>query len=197
MIADCTGVILAGGENRRMPYPKAFIKIGKESIIERNLKIMGFLFKEVFIITNQPEAYFSFGMPMYGDIYNIRGPMTGILTSLINSRSKRVFVSACDMPFINQELIQYMSSKGNGYEAVVPKYNGKVEPLFAFYSKSMINSIEDALLRDNRGLHDFLRHKKVKYTTAKEIKRIDPQGRSFINLNTPEDVAFYLHQRAA
>lgn len=196
MIADCTGVILAGGENRRMPYPKAFITIGKESIIERNLKIMGFLFKEVFIITNQPEAYFSFGMPMYGDIYNIRGPMTGILTSLINSRSKRVFVSACDMPFINQKLIQYISSKGNGYEAVVPKYNGKVEPLFAFYSKSMINSMEDALLRDKKGLHDFLRHKKVKYIASREIERIDREGRSFINLNTLEDVEVYLHQKA-
>jgi len=188
MIKDCTGVILAGGENRRMPVLKAFIKVRGKNIIERNLKIMKQLFREVFIITNQPEVYLYLGVPLFGDVYDVRGPMTGIFTSLVNSPTNWVFISACDMPFLNHELILLMSKRRSDCEAVVPKYNRNIEPLFSFYSKSLTPSMEAALLKKEISLQVFLKNKKVKYITTKEIQNIDPEGRSFINLNTPEDL---------
>lgn len=191
-LLNCTGVILAGGENRRMPQPKAFIKVNGENIIEKNLKTMKRLFKEIFIVTNQPEAYLYLGIPMLGDIYDVRGPMTGILTSLINSMHPWVFISACDMPFINYELIYYMASKKKNYEAVVPEFKGDIEPLFAFYTKRLCHKMEKALTSGRAGLKDFLKDKRVRYVTSEEIGNIDPEGRSFINLNTPEDVKLYL-----
>ena len=97
-LENCTGAILAGGENRRMPVLKSFIEINGEKIIERNLKIMQRLFKEILIITNQPEVYLYLGLPLFGDVYDVRGPMTGVLTSLLNSSNHWVFISACDMP---------------------------------------------------------------------------------------------------
>ena len=123
IIKNCTGVILAGGENKRMPVLKAFIEVDGEKIIERNLKIMKQLFKETFIVTNQPELYLYLKTHLLGDVYDIRSPMTGIFTSLLNSLNNWVFISACDMPFINGELIKYMASKRDNYDAVVPKYN--------------------------------------------------------------------------
>ncbi len=211
-IKDCTGIILAGGENTRMPVPKAFIKSNGKPIIEQNLKAYKELFKEKFIVTNQPEMYVQLEVALLGDIYDIRGPMTGIFTALTNSSSQWVFVSACDMPFINKEIIEYMASKRNGYDAVIPnspyppqsplgiesyrlgKVEGKrVEPLFAFYSKKLLVSMEKAVLSDRRGLRDFLRNKKVKYITDKEIRGFDPGARAFVNLNTPEDVKRHLH----
>lgn len=191
-LKDCTGVILAGGENRRMPVLKAFIEVNGEKIIERNLKIIKKLFKEIFIVTNQPEAYLYPGIPLLGDIYNVRGPMTGVLTSLLNSSTHWVFISACDMPFINEHLIRYMAAKRDNYDAVAPMLKGKIEPLFTFYSKRLISYMEKAIIAGKTGLQDFLDNKRVEYIITEEIKNIDPGARSFININTPEEIKFYL-----
>ena len=188
IIKNCTGIILAGGENKRMPVLKAFIEVDGEKIIEKNLKIMRQLFKEIFIVTNQPELYIYLKTPLLGDVYDIRGPMTGIFTSLLNSSNKWVFVSACDMPFINGELIKYMASKRDNYDAVVPMQKNKIEPLFAFYSKQLMPSMEKAIFSNKTGSKDFLRDKRVKYIFNREIKGIDAKAMSFINLNTLKDV---------
>ncbi len=209
IIKNCTGVILAGGENIRMPVLKAFIEVNGEKIIERNLNIMRQLFKETFIVTNQPELYFYLKTPLLSDVYNVRGPMTGVFTSLLNSSTKWVFISACDMPFIDKELINYMASKRDNYDAVLPIppikcRNGSrprgqradfAEPLFAFYSKRLMISMKRALFTDKKGMKDFLMDKRVKYIRTEEIKKSDVKAMSFINLNTPEDIQFYLHTK--
>ena len=194
MLINCTGVILAGGENRRMPVQKAFIKIRGKKIIERSLRIMKRLFSEIFIVTDRPADYVYLGMPMLGDVYDVRGPMTGILTSLFCSSNSWVFVTACDMPFINEKLIRYGASEREGYEAVTPLLGGKTEPLFSFYSKHLIPGMEKTLLSGNAGLKDFLNTKRVKYLREKEIRNIDPEISSFINFNTPEDLEIYLRK---
>ena len=210
IIKNCTGVILAGGENKRMPVLKAFIEVDGEKIIERNLKIMKQLFKETFIVTNQPELYLYLKTHLLGDVYDIRSPMTGIFTSLLNSLNNWVFISACDMPFINGELIKYMASKRDNYDAVAPKYNESnppkspfskgglrgivtkrgrhIEPLFAFYSKQLMPSMEKAIFSNKTGIKDFLKDKRVKYISAEEIRGIDAKAMSFINLNTLKDM---------
>ncbi len=188
LLENCTGAILAGGENRRMPVLKSFIEINGGKIIERNLKIMQRLFKEILIITNQPEVYLYLGLPLFGDVYDMRGPMTGVLTSLLNSSNHWVFISACDMPFINEYLIRYMAAKRDNHNAVAPLLKGKTEPLFAFYSKKLIPYMEKAVVSGKTSLKDIFYNKRVKYITGDEIKNIDPDTRSFINFNTPEDV---------
>jgi molybdopterin-guanine dinucleotide biosynthesis protein A len=117
LIKDCTGVILAGGENTRMPVLKAFIKVNGKPIIEKNITLIQQLFEKTFIVTNQPSDYSNLGTPLLGDVHDIRGPMTGIFTSLLNSPTPWVFISACDMPFINKDLINYMHSQRNGFDA--------------------------------------------------------------------------------
>jgi len=216
-INNCTGVILAGGENRRMPVLKGFIEVEGKKIIERNLTVMKMLFREIFIVTNQPELYSYLRVPMLGDIYNIRGPMTGVLTALINSSDNWIFVSACDMPFIDPEVIRFMArerynptcitiidrgqksvsgivSTEDIYDTVIPLSAYKAEPLFAFYSKKIMSSLDQFVLTGKKSIKYFLLNhdKRVKYITSDELKNIDPELRSLINLNTPEDVELYL-----
>lgn len=195
IVKDCTGVILAGGENIRMPVLKAFIEVEGEKIIEKNLKIMKHLFSEVFIVTNQPEFYLYLDTALLGDVYDVRGPMTGIFTALLTSSNKWVFITACDMPFIKGDLIKYMASKRDNYDAVVPKLKNRVEPLFAFYSQRLISPMEKSILTGKTGVQDFLQNKKVKYISiegAEVIKDRAALAKSFINLNTPADIALYL-----
>ncbi len=192
-IKDCSAAILAGGENRRMPVLKSFIEVEGTRIIERNLRLMKSLFQESFIVSNQPELYLYLNTPLLGDVYDSRGPMTGIFTSLLNSGNRWVFVSACDMPFINKNLISYMALKRTNVDAVVPVANNKAEPLFAFYKKNLLPSMEKCLLKGEKSLRDFLNSKRVKYITAAEHKRIDNDIISFVNLNSSEDIHRYLN----
>jgi molybdopterin-guanine dinucleotide biosynthesis protein A len=217
-IKDCTGVILAGGENKRMPVLKGFIEVGGKRIIERNLGIMKRLFSEVFIITNQPELYIHLGVPLFGDVYDTRGPMTGVLTALMNASNRWIFVSACDMPFINPRLIRFLADeryrpaclpildvkqkknisvrpRSNIYDVVVPVVNHRAEPIFALYSGKVRNSLEQFIHSGKKGIKYFLlnQNKRVKYIPSEEINNIDPEARSFINLNTPEDIDLYLN----
>jgi molybdopterin-guanine dinucleotide biosynthesis protein A len=194
-ITDCSGVILAGGENRRMPVSKAFIKVNGQTIIQRTLSTYKSIFSEIAIVTNQPEQYSRFNVKLLGDIYDIGGPMTGILTSLLNAHHGWVFVAACDMPFIEEKLIQYMASLRHGYDAVIPRYRGRPEPLLALYSKKLTKSMENAILDNKRSLKDFLSSKHVNYVPLREIKKVDPEARSIINLNSPRDIKTHLEPR--
>ena len=193
-IKQCTGVILAGGENRRMPVRKAFIEVAGEKIIDRNLRTLKGLFDKILIVTNEPEYYTYTGAGLLGDIHDIRGPMSGLFTALFHARHRWVFVSACDMPFIGEALIRYMAAKRSGYDAVVPSLKGRPEPLFAFYSKRLLPFMEEALLAGDKGLKDFLHNhrKRVQYISLREITGAGHGEDSFINLNTPGDIKLYL-----
>jgi len=195
LIKDCTGVILAGGENTRMPVLKAFIEVEGQKLIERNLGTLKTLFKEVCIVTNQPESYSYLGVPMLGDVYNSRGPMTGILTVLLNSSNPFSFISACDMPYLNRDLIAYMAMKTGDKDAVVPVLDGNPEPLFALYSRRLSGPMEKAVRSGRKSLRDFLRNKRVKYITIEEIRDMDAGAASFVNLNSPEDIERYLQKK--
>lgn len=197
LLKDTTGVILAGGENRRMPVPKALIRVRGSRLIERALRTYQRLFPEVFIITDRPEDFIYPGVKLLADVYDIRGPMTGILTALISSPNRWIFVAACDMPFLSGDVIRYMSSVKSGYDAVVSVVQGRTQPLFAFYSKRMLAGMERAVLKKRGALKDFLNTKRVQYVNEDEIRRFDPGACSFINFNTPEDLRRYTELNSA
>ncbi|NWF51936.1 MAG: molybdenum cofactor guanylyltransferase [Nitrospirae bacterium] len=183
-------LILAGGENKRIPLIKGFIDIKGKRIIDANLEVLRDIFDRIILSTNNPELYFYLGVPMIGDIYKYKGPMTGILSSLVSLGEEEIFVTACDMPFIKPELIRYivdMWTKNRGWDAAIPVFNGKSQPLIGIYSRKIIKTMEDSIKTSKRSLRDFLKKRNVLYISEEEVRRIDPFGRSFVNINTMED----------
>lgn len=181
-------LILAGGENRRMPSLKGFLEINKKRLIESNIECLGEIFETVIVSTNTPETYFYLGVPMIGDIIDFRGPMTGIFSTLSAPGVKDVFVVACDMPFINSKLIRYIIYRwDNAYDASVPLYENRPQPLFGIYSKKIAGRMGEHIRNGNKSLMDFLRNTDVLYISEEEVRAIDPEGRSFVNINTMED----------
>lgn len=180
-------VILAGGENKRIPIVKSFIEIEGKTILDRQVECLRKIFKKVFINTNAPELYFSSGLPLLGDLFNKRGPLTGILSSLISIKEDEVFVIACDMPFIDEGLIRYMMDNRGG-SATVPIFRGRCESLFSIYTKGIIHKGLNRLMEEDISLNRFLKEIDVKYINEKEISAFDSKGRSFININTFEDL---------
>lgn len=192
---DMTGTILAGGENRRIPLLKGHIEINGKKIIDSSVNLMRNLFGRAVISTNTPELYFYCGAPMIGDIINQRGPLTGIFSVLSNIKDDAIFVAACDMPFLNERLIGYMvdtynnfNSGTNKWDAVIPVFEGKPQPLFGIYSKNILGVIEERLNKGLKRLKDLLTEINVLYIKEEEVRQIDPEGRSFLNINTMEDL---------
>ena len=187
-----TGVILAGGENRRFPTLKGFIKIGDSTIIEKNLSLMKGMFDTVFISTNMPEKYFHLGVPLLGDALPSQGPMSGIYSALINAKGDCVFAVACDMPFIKKEVISFICDRHAGLrsqaiDAVIPIYNNEPQPLFGVYCKTALPYLEEGIVNKKTSLKRFLDKIKTDFIDESDIRKIDPEGRSFVNINTPED----------
>jgi molybdenum cofactor guanylyltransferase len=189
-----TAAILAGGENRRMPVPKAFLLVEDRTIMDRSIEVLGKIFDKILISTNMPERYFSFGLPVVGDVRNARSPMTGILSVLIATREEAVFVVACDMPFLNERLIRHMKTAfeehtvlGAQVGAVVPVVGGNAEPLFGIYTRHCIATIEAMLARSRKSLIDMFKEIRILSITDEVVRALDPGGMSFVNLNTFDD----------
>jgi molybdopterin-guanine dinucleotide biosynthesis protein A len=192
-IKRITGVILAGGQNTRFPIQKGFISIKGIAIIDRNLALMKSLFRDVLVSTNTPEAYFSLGTPLVGDMLPSRGPMAGIYTSLINSRDPSIFVSACDMPFLDASVIRLVCKKygeqsnGDHIDAVIPVFDNKPQPLLGVYCNTVLPALEEGILNDKVSLRQFLKEIRVCFVDEADVRLVDPRGKSFVNINTVDD----------
>jgi molybdopterin-guanine dinucleotide biosynthesis protein A len=182
-----TGIILAGGENRRMGRDKAFLKLDGLPLIEHVLGTLRGIFSKTIIVTNTPSAYASYDTVVITDAVDKRGPLTGIYTGLLHSTDEYNFIVACDMPFLNPDLIRYMAGLVQGQDIVIPKVSDRVEPLHAIYSKGLLPLIETRLRQDARQIQGILGDARVLYVTETEVVRYDPEIRSFENLNTPEE----------
>ena len=181
-------LILAGGENKRIPMIKGFLEIRNRKIIETNIELLKSIFSRVILSVNHPELYFYLGLPMIGDVFDSMGPMTGILSVFMNTESADIFVTACDMPYINAILIKYMVEKYNDkFDALIPLYDGKPQPLFGIYAKRISELMEQRIKAGKKSLLDFLKTINVRYINEEEVRNIDPEGRSFVNINTFKD----------
>jgi molybdopterin-guanine dinucleotide biosynthesis protein A len=182
-----TGIILAGGENRRMGTDKAFLEINGRPLIEHILAVFAGLFKKTIVVTNTPDRYRNYSVEVTNDALDIRGSLTGIYSGLLRSTDEYNFVAACDMPFLNSRLISYMGEIAAGQDAVVPQFSGFLEPLHAIYHRGTLPIIEAQIRKQDRRIRGLFDHIQVRYVTEEEIVRFDPLKRSFRNINTPKE----------
>jgi molybdopterin-guanine dinucleotide biosynthesis protein A len=193
-----TGIILAGGKNTRIRTNKALLKIGDKTIIQVIVSKLKQVFDEIIVVTDRLEPINQLPITeltrIVNDIIPDKGSLGGLYSGLINSRSQYNFVVACDMPFLNVELIKFMKSNCNpaiacksGVDVIIPKLKTGYETLHAIYSKNCIAPIEKQLRQDNLKIIDFFSRMKVKEITEDIIKQFDSQLLSFFNINTEDD----------
>jgi molybdopterin-guanine dinucleotide biosynthesis protein A len=184
-----TGIILAGGKAGRMGgINKAFIEVGGERLIDRTMRVYRPLFGEIIISTNSPLEYLEFDARLVADIYRGKGPLGGIHAGLLHATCERAFVSACDMPYLNDTFIRYMIEQADGYDLVVPVTVNGFESLHAIYSRRCLPVIESQIERDELKVSLLFRKFKTREIPEDEIRRFDPEGRLFANLNRPDDL---------
>lgn len=183
-----TGIILAGGKSSRYGANKAFVEINGVQLIERVITVMGSVFEHLILITNTPHEYTYLNLPMYEDLIKGLGPIGGILTGLEAISDESGFFMACDMPFINGDLIHYMVEVSDDYDAVVPRISWKMEALHALYKKSCLTAIKELIESNEYQTIKFFNKIRVRYVDWDEIRAFDPKQRSFFNINSPQEL---------
>ena len=187
-----SGVALAGGQSKRLGRNKAVEKIGEQSLIERVVGKLSQVTSETVVVVAEESRATDLNLPPWvrtaADLYPGTGSLGGIFTGLSVAKGNYGVVVACDMPFLNVDLIRFMLDIASDYDAVVPRLQGRPEPLHAVYSKSCVGPIERCLQADQLKIAMFFEQINVAYLEEDDIEAFDPSHLSFFNVNTQEDL---------
>lgn len=183
-VSDVTGVLLAGGQSRRMGRDKAHTVVGGRPLYTRPLDFLRQHFETVFISGDRPDLA-STGVPALADLYP-GSSLGGLFTALKAAETSWIFILPCDLPYPDDRILRLLLARREAADAVVPYSLKGYEPLFAVYHKHCLGPIE-AMLREDRfrisELFPLIR-----------LCRLDwqefPDGweRSLRNVNTPEQL---------
>jgi len=195
MAKPISAIVLAGGKGSRLGIDKARLTlrldegqaVGRtllEGIVEKLLAIS----EEVIVVGHGEVLCGHLRARAVGDVYPGTGPLGGIYSGLQAATSHHALVVACDMPFLNLDLLRYMINQPRDYDVLIPKWRGRLEPLHAIYSKNCLTPIEELLKHDNLKILDFFDRVRVRYVLEEEINRYDSQHLSFFNINTSEQL---------
>lgn len=187
-----TLAILAGGKSKRMGQDKANIPFRGEALIRRVLDRLAGLAAEIIVIAPSSHDLLSLGIRITPDRLTGRGPLGGLYTALFSASHPAVAAVACDMPFANVALLAYQRDilYSDNMDAVVPSTERGLEPLHAIYRReTCLQSVRESLDAGDQRLISWFPHVKVRILTPEETNPFDPGGLTFLNVNTPDELA--------
>ena len=194
---NASGIVLAGGRSRRLGRAKALEPFQGEPLIRRVIDRLSRITDDLVFVVNDHEQ--ASALPISSrdidltyeiviDKYPDGGSLGGIYTGLLAANSQWAFVVACDMPFLNVELMRHMLSMRDGQDVVVPRTDGYPEPTHALYNKSCLPFIEKRLKRDDLKIARFFDEIRVRFLDEAEVRGLDEDLLSFFNVNTQDDL---------
>lgn len=190
LMRGISGAVLVGGNSRRMEADKALLAVGGRPLIQRVVEALREMTDELLLVGVDAERYAWLGGRAVDDLVSGGGPLAGVYTALSVARHFHCLVVACDMPFLNTDLLRYMLQQAIGWDAVVPRLRGWwLEPLHAVYARACLKPAERILENGTRGILDLFPLVRTRYLETHEVALFDPGGLSFVNLNTPADLA--------
>ena len=203
-VMKASAVILTGGKSSRMGSPKALLLFDGEPLVVHVARTLRSLFGDIVVVggpgeefvellrllSSQPNKLNQPNEPkvtLIRDEVSHQGPVGGIYYGLSVAAGEFCFVTSCDVPFLSARLISYLVSQISDYDVVAPYWQERFQPLCAVYRKSVTPLLKEQLDRGELRpifLYEKVRTRKV---TEAEIRRFDPEGSSFFNMNSPED----------
>lgn len=191
MDKSCTGIILAGGQNRRFAgVNKALMPVGEKPILDHIYGLFKELFQIIILVTNDPAQYIEWDLTIVSDLLPVRSSLTGIQAGLFFTTTPYAFVAACDTPFIKRNVVQaLLDNIESRIDVVIPETREGLEPLCAVYSKNCLKPITCQLEKQELQIYQALQKLRIKKLPEKMLRRYDPDLISFYNINTPEELA--------
>lgn len=196
MLSGVTGVLLAGGQSRRMGEDKRFLQVGNATLLDRSLNILKVTFQDVCIVIAQDSPALQASVPVFRDLRPDCGSLGGLYTGLKLAATPYVFVTACDMPFLNSFVIQHVVGLKDGVDIVVVRSKTGLHTTHAVYGQRCLPVIEHMLSARQLSIREMVNHSEIRtrFVDAMELQHLDPSGESFINVNTPDDL-FHARKR--
>jgi molybdenum cofactor guanylyltransferase len=181
-------VIQAGGQSKRMGRDKALVPLRGKPLIEYVLEQVSGLGDEILITTNNPDDFAAFDLPTIQDRTPGAGALAGLSTALTAARGDHVLIVACDLPFLKRPLLRHLLDLAPTADVIIPEWNRSLEPLVAVYARKCLVEVNAALNRGEMRMVSFFPQLNIRKVGHSEIEELDPDGLSFFNVNTPEDL---------
>ncbi len=190
MIGDVTGILLAGGKSRRMGQDKRFLLIGEQTLFERTLAVLQSIFQTVSVVIAQDSQPLEATVPVVRDLVADCGSLGGLYTGLKQAHTEYIFVVACDMPFLSPASVRHVVSLKDQADIVMVRLEQGLQPTHALYSRRCLPVIEEMLHARHLKIQHLATHPslRTRFVTESELRKIDHEGLSFINVNTPADL---------
>ena len=184
-----TGAILAGGMSRRLGQDKPSLLLGGRPLALWVAQALTPWVEACWLVTNQPLAHLFLGLPLVTDHRPGQGPLGGLETALFYARAPLVLAAAADAPFPASPLLGALASRAaQGVKtALVCQTPLGLQPFPGIYSVRLLPRLTAFLNEGGRHARRFLEECRPLALPREEVDRLDPEGRSFMNLNTPED----------
>lgn len=196
MSIDKSAIILAGGKGSRLGYvDKAFLEYKGRFFIDILIEKLSD-FKEVIVVTNSPEKYtkyvedykYSNSIKIVTDKIKDIGPIGGIYTGLLTSKSNENFIISCDTPFISKDFIKYMKELSGDYLIAVPIHETNMEPLCAIYKKDIIKNIEKSIEEKKYRVNSIFDKSYIKWIELENFLDREMIIKRFYNVNTEHEL---------
>ncbi len=196
-----TAIILAGGRSSRFGSNKALHLLAGVALIRHTVERLRGVVDEVVVVIGRGESrhQYAAALPRRVIVKNddLRGrtPLVGISAGLRATESDHVAVLACDTPFVNARVIEFLFGRAlkAGADAAIPRWNsGSIEPLEAAYRRlPTLQVAKETLARPGLSLKDMIdRLGRIVFVSIEdEIRKIDGDLRTFFNINTRKDLA--------
>jgi molybdopterin-guanine dinucleotide biosynthesis protein A len=185
-----TGVILAGGKSSRLGVDKALLQLdGGPSLIARTVARLLPLVEEIVIVADDGERFGALPARIVPDLYPGAGSLGGIYTGVAAAANEYSLVVACDMPFLSAAVLYHLLAEPRSFDVLLPRLaGGLTEPLHALYSRACLSPIRRQLEAGRYRIVSFMDEVTVRYVEEPILRRFDPDLRSFVNINTPEEL---------
>ncbi len=185
-------IVLAGGRSSRLGHNKVFKTVGDRNLLDLVIDCVIPLSRETILVAASNNTLACSdrypALKIVTDVQPGKGPLGGIYTGLLASKSWHNLVVASDMPFLNQELLQYMMQVSTDFDLTVPRVGDLAEPLHAIYTKNCLESVQSLLNQGELSVRRLFPMVKTRYVDAEEIESFDPEHLSFFNINTRADL---------
>jgi molybdopterin-guanine dinucleotide biosynthesis protein A len=188
MIAPLTALVLTGGRSSRMGRNKALLGLaeGGPPIVALAVERLRAVADEILLVGSDPAPYAFLGLPHVPDAYAGAGSLGGIYSGLRAARNAHALAVACDMPFLNVDLLRYMADRERVYDVLIPVIE-EPEPMHAIYAQSCLPWMEEKLEEGRYRIIGWFDRARVERIERSTIERFDPELRSFFNMNTPDE----------
>lgn len=184
---EVTGAVLAGGRSSRLGRDKALLTIAGEPLLARAVRILASVCGSVLVVAGPERQALVPGVPVLPDELPGAGPLGGIATALRAIEGERLLAVATDMPLLQPAVLRLLIAASPGYDVTVPRIDGRTQQLCAVYARSCLPLIDGQVVSGDFRVGRFIPRARVRYVEEDELRRYDPDLRSFRNINREED----------